>query len=521
MKKKKAAIKTVQSKFVAPKILKPAFSPNSKKTDLAAKDSSNSQYARIRPLTSLTSLKKPFTPTIENNSGRKSQISFPHLPPLQSATKELADSLFLKKVKLCFQMCDFSNDSNELIETKENILTELATSLSDTNFILSDTKPIYQSIFTLISAHIYKTPKEIPEIWFSTSDYYMLTDEYHPNNFRHINIIYDIAMALFSRTSFNYDIALELSGDLFKLCIFLCRTIDDCEQLKLAELISIIYSRIKPLRHFFMKIIKSTIIRVIYEKEPFTSIKPILISLASIVAGFSSAKKLSKSKLSLFYDCILPIHHSEYFQYFSNELATVTAQFLEKDHSLVIPLYQELVLHWPHLNSQKQQTFIDEIALFASYVDESMIEAALKIIIPQLMTSMKSCHAQISIKVMSMWEVNDFVWMIVMKSEISYPLILPSLYEVCSTYWLADNRLLAAAVLNTLNLNNKIMFQAVGANLKKIQNAYIMKDLEKGSQWHKLIQTFEKSKKKRKVQMSILSSLYIGCDAFVSNENNT
>lgn len=527
MQKKKPTVKTVQPKHSTPKILKPSFSSLSRKNDLSLKEkeSVQSPYSKNRSTTSISPLKQKDSNSNNksNNSTDEKKIFFPTLPSLSSASPNSVDDLFSKKVKLCFQQCDFSDGSPEIfIASKESILKELSDSLSDPAIKISDSKENYDLIFSLIALHIFRTPAPIPAEWFSTTDYYLLNDEYHPKNFRHLQLIYDIGINFFQRPNFNIENSIELAGDLFKLCVYLCRTIDDREQLKLSELIVEIYSTMKPLRHFFLIVIKTAIIRIIYDNEPFTSLKPLLTSLASIVAGFKKEKKKktqekkdkkSKLKMSLFFDCLLPIHHLPFLSYYSTELAMVLAQYFEKYKSLLLPLFKELIGHWPHMNSKKQLIFIDEISWFASYIEDSTIVDVIHTIVPQLMSSMKSCNSIVTGKILSMWEINDFVWLTVVKPDISYPLIIPSLYEVASSYWLDDCKMYATAVLNVLNINNKAMFLTVGSNLKKIQNNFILKNLDSGSKWINLIQNSDNSKRNKKMKIEIVASLFVGCDA--------
>lgn len=532
MQKKKPTVKTVHSKYSTPKILKPSLSSLGRKNDLALKEKelSQSPYSKSRPQTPISPLKKKNS----NNNVKKSssteenKIFFPSLPSLLSASEDSIDDLFSKKVKLCFRQCDFTKESSEIfIATKETILKELSTAISDPTIKISDSKANYDLIFSLIALHIFRSPKPIPKEWYSVIDDLFLIDEYHPKNFRHIELIYDIAINFFRRPNLNIEILIELSGDLFKLCVFLCRTIDDREQLKLSELITEIYSKIKPLRHFFLQVIKTAIIRIIYDNEPFTALKPLLISLASIVAGFTKdsikIKKKGKKKdikstskkikFSIFFDCLLPIHHLSFLSYYSNELLMVLAQYFEKDGSLVLPLFKEITSHWPISNTNKQLIFIDEISWFASYVENSFITDIIHTIVPLLMNELKSCNSIVTVKILAMWEINDFVWLTVVKPDISYPLLIPSLYEVASSYWKVECRMFAAAVLNVLSINNKTVFLAVGSNLKKIQNLFILKNLDTGNKWINLIQNYESSKNLKKIKMEIVSSIFIGCDA--------
>ncbi|OHT07078.1 hypothetical protein TRFO_05274 [Tritrichomonas foetus] len=507
MQKKKPAVRTVQSRGATPKIMRPSFSSLNKKAESPSKKTDKIITKRS---STATSSKTPENP--------KKKILFPALPPLESVTKESVDDLFIKKCKLCFQLCDFSEGAPEIyISSKKDMLTEILNGLSNETLCISDTKESYSILFALIALHIYRTPSSIPIEWYSLSDFYMLTDEYHPRNFIHLDLIYDIAIALFKRPKFNVNDSLDLAGDLFKLCVYLCRTIDDREQLKLAELIVTIYSVMKPLRKFLLKVLKTAIIRIIYENEPFSALKPILIALASIVGGF---KTPLKNRKNIFYDCILPIHSSPYLSYFGKELFIVVNQFLEKDSFLILSLFKYLVQHWPRLQPQKQLILIDEIAWFASYVEVEFLETAIHIIVPQLMTSLKNCHASVSEKILSMWEINDFVWMMVSKPEISYPLIIPILYEVASTYWTFEIRSYATAVLNVMNLNNKNMFTIVGLNLRKIQNEFILKSMERGEKWKYLVNNFEEGKRAKRIKLKMISSLFVGCDAKVIRKDD-
>ena len=505
MEKKKPLVKTIQSRSLNPKITKPTFSSTTKKGDSTIKIKESPKFLKNQNLLNQS-----------KSNEEKNQSLFQQTPSLISAKKDQVDELFIKKCKSCFQMCDFSKESSkENILFKEEILKEILSSLKDPDIPISDSKEVYQTLFALISIHMLRTPNQIPNEWYPVSDYFMLNDEYHPENFVHIDIIYDIAMALFKREKFNKKISIELTGDLFKLCIYLTRTADDREQQKLAGLITTIYSTVKELRPFFFDVIKTSIMRIIYNDEPFTSAKTLLVVLASIIGGLHI---LLQKHRDFFFECIIPLHSSHYLVYFAQEIMTTINQFLEKENQLVFPLFKYIIKHWPLMNSQKQLILLDEIAWFASYVELPFLDQTLYLVIPQLMESLASCQTIVSEKILSMWEINDFVWMMVVKPNISYPLIIPKIFEVASSYWNPDICIYATAVLNILNLNNKESFRVVGENLKNIQNRFILNSLERGEKWRYLIQNYEENAKEKHVKQKIIANLFIGCDAMLNHK---
>lgn len=512
---------TQTAKIGKPKILRPNFSPTAMSSQLKHSNSSTSSLlgkikvkneSTISPKNSNNNLK-----ISEKSKSKLNSLSFPVLPMIITAKPQEIKNLFIQKCVQCYQMCDFSRSpTNSFIVAKDDVLKEILSVLKENYPKITIDKEINDTIFSLIAVHIMRNPQKIPPEWFSIFDYYMLTDQegldsIHPLEWSHISIVYDIAIEYISLPQFDPNNYLPLCGDLIKLAIFESRTPDDREQKKITLLIFKLYEKIKQLRSFTLNVLSFAITRIIYENEPFTSAKPLLTVLSSIIGGLK--KPLKFKYVQLFQRVIIPLHRNSYLAYFAKELFYCVIQFLEHDHKLSIELYRTIVRDWPRLQPEKQILFIDEITILSSFVDESFLKEAIRLICPQLMTSLMSCHAAIAEKILSMWEINDFVWMMTVEPAISYPLLIPSIFEVGKTYWNPEIRLIASSVLNIMRLNNSILFDATGENLKKLKSVTIMNGLTRAAKWKYLIVNYEKDQNEKKKKLFHLSQLFDGLES--------
>ena len=493
---KKPRTKTIASS--KPKILRPVFSPIS--------------INKIDPIQNTPSSSKKTEIENEIIIPQEKKLEFPVLPMLITASNNELDDLFIQKCKQCYQICDFSKpQSSADIIAKTDVLNEILNVLKENFPEVSGGPNIYKSIFGLLAVHVLKEPDPIPLEWYSVCDYFMLTDQIHPKNWRHNELVYDISIQFIQLPQFDPLQCITLMGDIIKLTVYRFRTTDDREQKKLVSLFLAIYNRVFKLRAFALNVLKSSLVRIIYEKEPFTSAKPILYVLSAIISKFK--RPLQDEQLTIFYNILIPLHRNSHFPYFAKSLFSCIVQFLEHQHELVVDIFKVIVRDWPRMHTEKIIIFIEEIAFLSSFVEESYLVKCLQIICPQLMRSLSSCHASISEKILSMWEVNDFVWLMTVEPNVSYPLIIPTLYEVGVSYWNPEIRLITSAVLNNLRQNNEEAFIATGENLKKIKSVSIMNGLTRGAKWKYLISNYSEDSDEKISKLHTLSRLFDGLES--------
>ena len=494
---RKPSVNTVKS--CKPKIMRPAFT---RETAASTSSVQSSQDKRVTRGTSVMSL----------NRLKLNNLSFPAMPALGSGRKDNADELFREKLKLCPQMCDFeSGETDQFIMAKEDVLKDVLAGLKNSGAQISNDLENWKAVVGVISAHVFRRPPPIPEEWFGFLDFYCLTDEVRPPEWVHLSLVYDIAIEWMNCMKVDSKEKFVLAGDVLKLCVYLARTPDDREQEKIAVLFSAIYEKVPQSRAFAFKFVSNALSRIVFDDEPFTSAKPLLKAFTSIIAGLSNP--LNEKYLPFWYNVLLPLHRCEHLVYFAKELFTCVAQVLERNHRLVIDVFKNLMKFWPRLNPHKQMLFLDEITYLCSFVEDEDLEQCIRIICPQLLLSLTSCHAAVAEKILLMWEVNDFVWFMITDPGITYPLLIPKLLETGKTYWQPDIRILSAAVMAVMQVNQEKYFDAVGKNMKKIVSHELCQGMTRASKWKYLISNFEEDRKRRKTQLHILSVLFAGCES--------
>jgi hypothetical protein len=301
---------------------------------------------------------------------------------------------------------------------------------------------------------------------------------------------------------------IQICGDFLKLTLYLARTPDDREQQKVVLLFLAIYEKVVKLRPFAWQVVSSALLRILYDDEPFVAAKPILGALATVIMGFK--QPLNSKHRPFFHGVLMSLHRNQYLVYFAKELLVCVCQYLEKDGSLVLSVFQTIRRYWPHAQSAKQLIMLDEIALFSSFVEEEWLVQCVRVICPVLLSAMTSCNAWVSEKVLGMWEINDFVWFMTVQPVVTFPTIVPTIYEVGRAYDSPEIRFLAAAVLRTIQLNDGRAFELIGKSLTTIQSIELMKKADRAAKWKLLISNYEADRRERTRKLMMLSTLFEG-----------
>jgi hypothetical protein len=120
-----------------------------------------------------------------------------------------------------------------------------------------------------------------------------------------------------------------------------------------------------------------------------------------------------------------------------------------------------------------------------------------------------------------MWEVNDFVWLMTTNPGVTFPIVLPKIYDVAKFYWAPEIRLIAIAVLRTMQANDQKAFDIVGTSMAKIQSLELIKSTSKASRWKYLIANFEENQQMRRAKTHMLPRLFEGADRAVRAEKRS
>jgi hypothetical protein len=151
----------------------------------------------------------------------------------------------------------------------------------------------------------------------------------------------------------------------------------------------------------------------------------------------------------------------------------------------------------------KQLIMLDEIALFSSFIAEDWIVECVHIICPQLLFTTGGPNSSVAEKALSMGEVNDFVWFMTTNPGVTFPIVLPKIYDVAKFEWNPEIRVIAMA------------FDIVGTNMVKIQSLELIRGACMASRWMYLIANLEENQRMRRAKMHMLPRLFEGAGRIV------
>ena len=515
---KKSVLTLAQNK---PKILQPNFSPRNSASVSRGSNPSLSKLAAIKPL------QKPQNKALEKSSSQqhmkenakqlsenRPKVSFPPLSSLKNAKKaEDVKKLLIQNCKIASQKVDSNKQELSMFTTaKTDYLNDILSSLSDSSFKLPQDSESYSALFSLIASHIFQTAKDFPKLWNSLNDYYYyeVDKNLEDKEWYFKALIYDIAIAFFKRGDFDIEIANFLTCDLFKLVVYLMRTIYQKEQEKLEVLFVEIYKKMGKYRRFGLEVARSALTRISVNNDSFVGARSLLAVMRSITDGLKVP--LKKSHKEFFHSTILPLHKHDHCLYFWTELVNLVLSYLEKDENLTVDAYKYIMGIWPRVCVSKQINFIEEIGMLASFVPNNSTTEVVHAIATQFNNTVMGVNTILAKKMLTLFDINDFVWLITEKPEDSYPVLIPSLFAAANTHWDVDSRDLSVAVLNVMRDNHPKIFNVVGKAMKSIENNKIMKIMERGLKWQILIENFEEDEDERKRKSEMVSILFVGCE---------
>jgi hypothetical protein len=470
MDRKDPSLRVLKATVGQPRIMSPLFSPMRAKSDAA-----------ISPITRPPLKSLPAVPVPD--------LSKPDPVPANPT------ELFQTTVRSCLTR----HPSESSLQALSNLIADPA---------VPDTPENSELCLLVITVHLYRPPKPLPPEWYSPSDFFFTTDRIESIDWEHRRIIFDLAIAFFDRTTFQpATVSVALIRDLILMLASLFKSPDSDEQEKVTLLFLKIFEKIKTVRSFALKVFNVGFHRLLCENEPFTTARTLLKCFRPIVAGFQTP--LRRVNVDIFLLFVLPLHSNPYLDYFSSELFAVVAEYLQKDHSLVLKLYSHLVRIWPHFQPTKQILFLNEIGWFASFVDDEMVDSAITTIHSRVCASIRNPHAAVAEEALMLWEIPDFVWLMTQHPTVSYALVLTKIYDAATAHWSPVIRGLGTAVLKVMRENNQVYFDTVGFAMKKMQQNSVAGECERTAKWVGLVNRVE-DENMRKELLSYISGHFIG-----------
>ncbi|KAL7331189.1 serine/threonine-protein phosphatase 2A 56 kDa regulatory subunit delta isoform [Mucor circinelloides] len=368
-------------------------------------------------------------------------------PAFHEVPSHMRPDLFIKKIKQCTVVFDFSDASAELREKeiKRQTLQEILDHISMNRGVL--TENVYPEIISMFGINLFRPiPPQVNPVGdaFDPEEDEPVLELAWP----HLQTVYEFFLRFLESPEFNINFAKKYIDHKFiHQLLDLFDSEDPRERDYLKTTLHRIYGKFLNLRAFIRRSINNIFFQFIYETERHNGVAEFLEILGSIINGFALPLK-EEHKLFLS-RVLVPLHKAKSLALYHPQLAYCVVQFLEKDRNLTYEVVTGLLRYWPKVNSSKEVMFLNEIEEILDIVDVPEFQQIMCPLFIKLSQCVASPHFQVSERALYYWN-NDYVVSLMAENiKVIMPLIFPTLYKTSKTHW---NKTILSLVYTALKL---------------------------------------------------------------------
>ncbi|ORE22281.1 protein phosphatase 2A regulatory B subunit [Rhizopus microsporus] len=368
-------------------------------------------------------------------------------PAFHEVPIHMRQDLFIRKIKQCTVVFDFSDPSSELREKeiKRQTLQEILEYISMNRGVL--TENVYPEIIHMFAINLFRPiPPPVNPIGdaFDPEEDEPVLELAWP----HLQIVYEFFLRFLESPEFNINYAKKYIDHKFiNQLLELFDSEDPRERDFLKTTLHRIYGKFLNLRAFIRRSINNIFFQFIYETERHNGVAEFLEILGSIINGFALPLK-EEHKLFLS-NVLIPLHKVKSLVLYHPQLAYCVVQFLEKDQSLTYEVITGLLRYWPKVNSPKEVMFLNEIEEILDVIDVHEFQKIMCPLFTKLSQCVASSHFQVSERALYYWSNDYVVSMMAENIKVIMPLIFPTLYKTSKTHW---NKTILSLVYTALKL---------------------------------------------------------------------
>ena len=298
---------------------------------------------------------------IHNNPNNGNFGSYEALPAFRDVPSSEKPTLFIKKLRMCCVVFDFTDPAKHLKEKeiKRQTLVELVDYVSNANAKFVEN--MMQEVVKMVSANIFRTLSPQPRESKIVDGVDM--DEEEPSMdpaWPHLQIVYELFLRFVASPELDAKLAKRYIDQSFILRLLdLFDSEDPREREYLKMTLHRIYGKFMAHRPFIRKAINNVFFNFIFETEKHNGIAEFLEILGSIINGFALPLK-EEHKLFLV-RILIPLHKPKCLAMYHQQLSYCITQFVEKDCKLADTIIRGLLKYWPITNSPKEVMFLSEL----------------------------------------------------------------------------------------------------------------------------------------------------------------
>ncbi|KDO20440.1 hypothetical protein SPRG_14312 [Saprolegnia parasitica CBS 223.65] len=163
-----------------------------------------------------------------------------------------------------------------------------------------------------------------------------------------------------------------------------------------------LYYKLTQRRSLIRKEISNVFFEYIYESSNYYGVTELLEILGSIINGF--ACPIKEEHVTLLEKALIPLHSTQAYTSYHQQLMYCMIQFVSKDHALITPIVAGLLRYWPVGNAYKEIIFLVVLEeLFEYMLAESDLAPLSKKVAIRLSKCMGSIQQQVADRALACW----------------------------------------------------------------------------------------------------------------------
>lgn len=356
-----------------------------------------------------------------------------NLPSFKEVPNSERANLFVRKLRLCSVICDFSdgggNDRDK--EIKRQTLLELV------DYVNSAKQPFVEQIMpevvAMVSANIFRPlPARSKDTPFDPEEDEPILEPAWP----HLHIVYEFFLRFVVSGSTEAKVSRKyIDTNLITRFLELFDSEDPRERDYLKTILHRIYGKFMPHRAFIRKAISNVFYRFIYDTERHNGVAELLEILGSIINGF--ALPLKDEHKQFLSRALIPLHKpsGSCIQQYHQQLSYCITQYLEKDPKLADIILRGLIKYWPHTNSSKEVMFLNELEELLELTQSPDFAKVAEPLFRLIARCINSPHFQVAERALFLWN-NEYIVSLIAKSrDVILPVLYPALEANTTKHW--------------------------------------------------------------------------------------
>ncbi|XP_057482391.1 serine/threonine protein phosphatase 2A 57 kDa regulatory subunit B' theta isoform-like [Actinidia eriantha] len=357
------------------------------------------------------------------------------LPSFRDVPNSEKQNLFIKKLRMCCVVFDFTDPTKNLKEKdiKRQTLVELVDYVTSANGKFTET--VMQEMIKMVSINLFRTltpqPRENKVLeGFDLEEEEPMMDPAWP----HLQIVYEFLLRLVASPETDAKLAKRYVDHSFVIRLLdLFDSEDPREREYLKTVLHRIYGKFMVHRPFIRKAINNIFYRFIFETEKHNGIAELLEILGSIINGFALPLK-EEHKLFLV-RALIPLHKPKCIPMYHQQLSYCITQFVEKDCKLADTVIRGLLKYWPVTNSSKEVMFLGELEEVLEATQPPEFQRCMVPLFRQIARCLSSSHFQVAERALFLWNNDHIENLIKQNRKVILPIIFPALERSARKHW--------------------------------------------------------------------------------------